>query len=318
MKINKSSLFIIILTTLVIAGFGIRMAIASLEPKNKEKILMENKENAIAAVIAAVPQSADVEGISDLAPPNYSGRVASLSGLDLQAAAAYDLLTGDEIFSLNKNKRWPIASLSKMMTATVAIENIDPEKMIPISEIAVETEGESGSLIAGENYSLRSMIIAMMVVSSNDAAVAVSETFPKGQFVRLMNEKAKSLGMTDTHFEEPTGLSSLNQSTIEDMSRLARYVWKEHSEIFSIPKNRTITIVNASGRKNPLANINILSSRSDFLGGKTGFTDDAKQNLIAAFNIDGRPTLIMILGATDRVVEAEKIISFLKDDNTGN
>jgi D-alanyl-D-alanine carboxypeptidase len=237
------------------------------------------------------------------------------TNLNLKAVSVIDLSSGEEIFSLHETDRWPLASVSKLMSAIITLENMDPEQRIYFSEQAIATEGVSGSFSVGESYSAEDLVYAMMVVSSNDAAVALLESMPEGQFVTLMNQKALELGMYNTRFSEPTGLSMLNQSTVDDLSLLMKYAWEFHPDLFSVSSRKTITIRELNSRKNiRLTNINALAPRNDFLGGKTGYTEDANENLVSVFSLKSKPIAIIILGADNRVAEVEKIISFITND----
>ena|GEM_PF-1487788 len=295
----------------ILAGVGLHFAAASFMP-DKSRTDTDN----LGSISVAVPDSGEVSAIREIPDANKD---SILRDLDVQSAFVMDLSSGNEIISIESSKRWPLASLSKVMSSVVALENIDSEKEITISVSAVETEGTAGNLVAGNIFTAHDLVTAMMVVSSNDAAVALSENMESGRFVELMNAKAKELGMNNTHFAEPTGLSSLNQSTLSDMSRLMSYVWKSHQELFVTSSKTKAYIKELSSKKRKeLVNINALSSRSNFLGGKTGYTDDARQNLVSVFSFDKRPIGIMILGAEDRVVEADKIINFLKNGYGSN
>ncbi|MFA4999467.1 MAG: serine hydrolase [Parcubacteria group bacterium] len=239
--------------------------------------------------------------------------------LSAQASIVIDLSSGEEIFSLHKTERWPLASLSKLMSAVVALENMELEQKVTLSSAAIATEGVAGGFTTGETYMIEDLVYAMMVVSSNDAAVALSENMPAGRFVELMNLKTSELGMNDTRFVEPTGLSMLNQGTVNDLALLVEYAWSAHPDLFSVSSRKITIIRELNARKNiRLTNINTLAERSDFLGGKTGYTEDANENLISVFSINGKPTTIIILGADNRIEEANKILSFIKNDINAN
>jgi D-alanyl-D-alanine carboxypeptidase len=235
--------------------------------------------------------------------------------LELKASSVFDLSSGEKIFSLHETDHWPLASVSKLMSSIVTLENMDPEQRVYFSEQAIATEGVAGSFSVGESYSAEDLVYAMMVVSSNDAAIALAETMPEGQFVNLMNQKTAELDMNNTRFSEPTGLSMLNQSTTDDLSLLLKYAWEFHPDLFSVSSRKTAIIRELNSRKNiRLTNINALAPRNDFLGGKTGYTEDANENLLSVFSIKGKPIAIIILGADNRVEEVDKIISFIEND----
>lgn len=228
------------------------------------------------------------------------------------AALALDLETGKEFFSLNKEKRWPIASITKLMTSVLTIENIGKQKDVLFNESAVAAEGDAGNFAAGELYKAGDLLKAMMLVSSNDAAEALAEFYGRQQFIQDMNTKAQIIQMRDTVFGDPTGLSVLNQSTPIDLWKLSEYIFRNHKEVFDISRKGSEAVTELRSRKTKtLVNINLFAERPDFLGGKTGYIEEAQQNLISFFLINKRPVLIIVLGAEDRFLETEKILEWI-------
>jgi len=229
------------------------------------------------------------------------------TGLSVQASVWLigDLAKEENFAEFNPGKRWPIASITKLMTAVVAIENISKSKLVTISGSAVETEGAAGGFSAGEVMTSEDLLKAMMLVSSNDAAVALAEYLGQEKFIGLMNAKAVSLGMADTFFKEPTGLSTLNQSTVRDLKILVRYINATHPEILGYSRLASVKIFNTQSKQGRvLKNINLFSGRPDFLGGKTGYTDDAGENLVSLFSRNNRTIIIIVLDARDRFAES--------------
>lgn len=299
---------------LVLCGFFAKLALAIPKDKMPEKLLsaeisesiIQNQEPKTELVSKTEMDMENAEEKND--------KKKFPENLEVESAMAIDLSSNEEYFSYNEEKRWPIASVTKVMTSVVALENYNLEDEVTISEKAVETYGTAGDLHAEEIYSVKDMVTAMMVVSSNDAAIALSEKMNEDGFVEAMNKKAESLGMNNTYFKEPTGLSSLNQSTLSDMLILVRYAWLNYPDLFSTSHKTKVSITELTEKKvKTLTNINQLVYNADFIGGKTGFTDDAKQNLISVFTLDDKKIILMIFGAEDRIVEAKKIINFLKE-----
>ena len=105
-----------------------------------------------------------------------------------------------------------------------------------------------------------------------------------------MNLKASELQMRSTRFFDPSGLSPLNQSTLENLEKLISYIYNRHPKIFSITSEKE-------------GNIHPFSNQENFIGGKTGFIDEANGNLISLFNYQGRPLLIIVLGSEDRYLD---------------
>lgn len=221
---------------------------------------------------------------------------------------------GKNIFELNIQKRWPIASLTKLMASTIAIEEIGVNKSVQISQKAVDTEGLAGEFMAGEIFRVNDLIKAMLMVSSNDAAIALAEQVGEKRFVDLMNKKAKDLKMDDTNFAEPTGLSYLNQSTPESLAKLAVYIYFYYPEIFEMSsvKERKIFNVDSTAFKK-LVNIDQFAGEKDFLGGKTGYiSDETGRNLISLFRKNDKIILSIIFGAENAFEETKKMLKCVK------
>lgn len=220
--------------------------------------------------------------------------------------------SGDEIASLNPNKKWPIASITKLMTIIIAKKEMPLTEKIKVGEkTANNTAGEeTGILFTGE-YAVEDIIKAMVLISSNDAALAVADYYGRDKFIKEMNDMAQKLGMNDTTFRDPAGLSPENLSTVEDLGKLVEFIRKNNPEIFEISKKTSDTVFDfASGTEKKLNNINVFAGREDFLGGKTGRIPKSGGNLISIFNFNG-PKIIIVLGTDDRFGETEKILKQL-------
>ncbi len=214
------------------------------------------------------------------------------------------------LFEFNSQKRWPIASISKLMTSVIALEKLGGEKEIKISASAVATEGVTGGFKANETFKVEDLIKAMMMVSSNDAASALAEELDKEIFAGLMNQRAKELGMNDTYFEETTGLSFLNQSIANDLVKLATYIYNTYPQILEISRQKEAVIFELNSKKfRKLFNINRLAGQPDFLGGKTGYIDESGRNLVSFFNKNGKIILTVVLGAENAFDETKKMLN---------
>ena len=214
------------------------------------------------------------------------------------------------LFEHNVFKQWPLASITKLMTAIVALENINPNQYIAITKNAIAAEGTMGNFSPGEVFILEDLVKAMIVASSNDAAEAIAEFYGRENFVKAMNAKAAQLSMFDSNFVEPAGLALSNQSTVFDIEKLVSYIYNRYPQIslFSRLKEVAITDFN-TGIKKHLANINIFAGNPNFIGGKTGYTDEANGNLVSLFSSsrenDSRPILIVVFGADNRFKATE-------------
>lgn len=209
----------------------------------------------------------------------------SLPDIRMNAGLA-KIRNGDTLYARNPGGRWPMASLTKLMTGTIALENLPAD--------------------TGRDELLR----RMMVISDNAAAEALADTLGREEWIRLMNGKAAELKMTDTGFADASGLSYLNQSTAYDIEKLVSYIMERHRELLAMSKAPSVMI-----DKVAYPNINGFSGRPDFIGGKTGFTDEANGNLVSVFATNRGPLMLVVLGAggkTERFAETEKLLSWLQ------
>ncbi len=252
-------------------------------------------------------------------PVNTAAELGNESGPSISATAQASAFLVQELgsdtilTSQQEDYRWPIASVTKLMTAVVALERIGPDVPITISQAAVESEGEAGGFSAGEIFTVNDLIKAMMTVSSNDAAAAIADFMGTPRFYDLMQERAAQLGMTNTSFIDATGLSYLNQSTARDIALLVHYVYKQYPDVLGISTHKTNVITESSGATRTLKNINVFAGTLGFVGGKTGYTDESGGNLVSLFDHQGKTYLVIVFGATDRFGETSKLLLWVKD-----
>ena len=148
----------------------------------------------------------------------------------------------------------------------------------------------------------------MLIVSSNDAAVAVAENFGEREFINEMQKKASELKMFQTTYLEPTGLSFINQSTADDLAKLATYIYFNHPEILEISRQKETELLELkSNTARKLLSIDKFAGEPDFIGGKTGYIEEADRNLIALFEINGKTILTITLGADDSFEETARL-----------
>lgn len=212
----------------------------------------------------------------------------------------------------NIDEKLPIASLTKIMTAIVALDNINPADAIKISREAVDAEGVSGNLIVGEELTMKDLIFIMLVESSNDAAFSLSEYLGKDKFIDLMNKKAGEIRLKDTYFSGPSGLEDENNfSTALDLAELTQYSLS-YPIITEALGATEKDIKSIDGKFNHhLINTNkLLGGNPDILGGKTGYTEAAGECLIL---ISGSPSklIYIILGSKNRWEDAGKLIQWI-------
>jgi serine-type D-Ala-D-Ala endopeptidase (penicillin-binding protein 7) len=278
----------------------------------KGKAMVAARRKAIMlASLAALP----------VVPPKQSyGEMAGLhSGrdeLDLKSGVALviDQDTNEVLFSKNGSTVLPIASLTKLMTGVVVAEaRLPMAEQITISQDDVDTEkGSRSRLTVGTALARSEMLHLALMSSENRAAHALGRTFPGGmnEFVRLMNAKAKLLGMTATRYVEPTGLSSQNQSSAQDLAVLVNAAYKDAtlreystSPGYEVAVGARTLQYNTTNRliKNPEWDIGLQ---------KTGYISEAGQCLVMQTKIAGRKLIMVFLdsaGKFSRLGDAERV-----------
>lgn len=258
----------------------------------------QSEKPAFAAKVQITSLAADVSPHITSPALIVDARVALIKELD-----------GREIFVFNPEQHWPLASITKLMASAVALEKIGAGQKITISEKAIAADGDAGNFKIGEKIAAEDLIKAMMLVSSNDAAVALAEFFGWDAFVAEMNKKTRDLQMTRTNFYDPAGLDLANQSTIHDIEKMVKYIFRHHPELFTWSTQKQLDI---AGRR--LLNISKFAGRSDFAGGKTGFLEEASGNLVSIFKNKGKNVLIVVLGVEDRFSATERLYNFYKEN----
>lgn len=243
----------------------------------------------------------------------------SVPPLELSAEAAIAVkLDGSRIY-YNKNikEKRHIASLTKLMTAIVVLENYNLDEAVKIEKKYLKREGEIGDLRPGESITARSLLDIMLINSSNDAAFSLSEQKP--DFINLMNKKAKELNLTNTHFVNPDGLDEQNNySSAMDIAKIFSYLISDHFEILEVLKTKNMVVYSSDGKiEHRLINTNeLLGVMPEIKAGKTGYTDEAGGSLallISDINFGDKNDIItVVLGSNDRFGESEKLINWLK------
>jgi len=236
---------------------------------------------------------------------------ASMQSKKAIGAGAYmvvDLESGKIMLQKNADYRYPIASVAKLMTAVVAKENIDGNKQITITQEMLLTEGRSPAIFPGLTISAKNLLNASLIQSTNDAAESLSYFMGKDKFVAAMNQKARQIGMAHTFFMGASGLSPSTRSTASDLAKLVAYINKNYPEILATTKNNDFWLPDASGRPLKFKNMNDFYCVGDFVGGKTGYTPEARQTFASVFKINGKPTAIIVLSSSNYQADTFKVI----------
>lgn len=220
-----------------------------------------------------------------------------------ESAALMNADTGEFLFVKEPNKELPIASLTKIMTAILAIESGDLDALVTFSENAANQPPSKIYVQAGDSLTLRDLLYALLLESGNDAAVAIAEYIAGNvdSFVNLMNQKARTLGMFNTTFTNPSGLSepAPNISTARDLAILMRYAMQNNifRDIVGTKFYQTTTTL---GVPLDFQHKHRLVQQVDYvIGGKTGFTQASGRTLISYAIVNNIPLITVTLNAPD-------------------
>lgn len=272
-----------------------------------------SRDSASESVIEEAPATPQQHAY-DTEPPRADLRDA-FSDIALQAQAAYvlDVRTGDVLYEHNAHTRMPLASLTKLMTALVAHEFLEPDDPIAITVEAILQEGDSG-FSDGDRFSFRALANLTLLTSSNDGAYALAHAAgvsagmrddPVAHFVEHMNAKATEIGLIHSTFFNATGLdldetTSGGYGTARDAARLMEYIILRHPYILEETREASSMIYSHTGALFHAANTNeVAADMPGLIASKTGYTDLAGGNLVIAFDVGlNRPVIVSVLGST--------------------
>ncbi len=257
-------------------------------------------------------------GVQEIINPEQKGQyyfTGSNYKIPTVSADAYvvaDIDTGEVIIDKNPDKIYPIASVSKLITAVVAKENMDQTAAVTVNRSSIETYGTSGGLREGEKIRVSDLYYPLLMESSNDAAVVFAYGYPDGYdaFVKKMNDTVAFLGMAETTFVEPSGLSEKNVSSAKDLQILMRYITKKHPDIWDITRVKQYSILNHTWGDG-----SSIAKKSTFIGGKNGFTYEAHTTTASLFTlpVEGgtRRIAISLLMSDSREADVDALIRFV-------
>jgi D-alanyl-D-alanine carboxypeptidase len=216
-----------------------------------------------------------------------TGRNYSLPKVTAGSFLVADLDSGEILVERDSEKILPIASITKLMTAMVVAEQVDLRRNITVTAGMVETGfGETAGLEEGGSYRVVELMHPLLIESSNDAAEALAGFLGRNKTISLMNEKANHLFMNDTHFADPAGFEKENISTARDLFILGRYILNNRRPILEITKGDSVTAFGPVRFKSSvMKNKNEFAKDKDFIGGKSGYLDIARNTGIYLFDI---------------------------------
>ena len=272
------------------------------------------------ALVAGIPS---VAGAQVLTTDNICGKTADARGIaaedlpDIDASNAFVMgKNGTVYYARSADEQVKIASITKVMTAILAVENCKMDEKITVSNAAATVGNSTAGLLEGDELTVEQALRGLMIPSGNDAAIALAEHVGKkldpktkdavATFVKAMNERAKKLGCTGTLFENPHGLdfdewAGDMHSTAHDVALMMQEAMKDDTirEVMA-SKDPWIEVTGADGsdHSHSMDTHNVLLGQDGNIGGKTGTTDDAGYCFASAYNRDGDEIYTVVLNSS--------------------
>jgi len=268
----------------------------------------------VLALSIGFAQAADAGGVRV-----HAQKAVQVVHLRSASALVQDADTGEIVFTKNSEAILPIASITKLMTAMVIIDRgLDLEERVVLGKEDVDRrKGSKSRLRNGVELSRDELLLLALMASENRAAAALGRTYPEGKeaFVAAMNEKAAALGMTDSRFVDPTGLSSGNVSSARDLAKL---VHAAHGyELIREYSTRDRATVKVYGRPMSFRNTNgmVRSPQWEINLSKTGYISEAGRCLVMRVRLASKDLIVVLLdswGRHSRVGDANRLKKWLE------
>lgn len=248
--------------------------------------------------------------------PTYSDEIwtpQSPPGISAQTAIMIEANSGEVLYEKNaEGKAYP-ASITKIMTALLAVENGTLDKKVKVSANASGVEGSSIYLEVGEKISLRDLVYGLMLRSGNDAAIAISEEIggSTSNFVIMMNKRARELGAFNTHFTNPNGLHNPDHyTTAKDMALIAMAAMK-NADFKEVAATKSWVTERGEGKYNYFYNKNkVVYQYNGGTGIKIGYTKAAGRTLVASSERNGMELICVVMNAPDWFQDTYKLMDY--------
>ncbi len=227
-------------------------------------------------------------------------------------------LENNFVFAENKfREKHSIASITKLMSALIAVEYINVEREVTI-DTSMLVKTSIPRLSNNDPIAVLDLLSLLLMESSNEAALAIDGSLGENQFIRLMNIKSEAIGMKNSSFVDTSGVSSENVSTAEDLFNLAKYLYYNRSFVLHLSIGKENRVAYGPRRYSNLQNLNLILGTSGMVGGKTGLSSSAGDSIFAVFEteIDGkkRPVAVIVLGSSDAKSDTRSLLKYIKDN----
>ncbi len=235
--------------------------------------------------------------------------------LSAKAVIVYDITASKTLFFKNPHKKFPMASLTKVMTAIIGIENQLPSDTYLVHKQDLVGENVMG-LLAGEKLHLSDLLYGLILLSGNDAAEVIASNYPYGrvQFIKAMNDKIQALGLKDTNFTNPSGLEGDGDqhTTAYDLLVITRHALLTYPLFATVVQTITKDIPAATTHQEYFLQneTNLLTSYPGVKGVKTGYTPEAGLCLITYLEYKNHQIIAVLLGSENRRQEMKDVLDY--------
>ena len=258
---------------------------------------------AIVGLIAFSSSYMGAESSVELSP-KASSIVAEMPHMSTDVWGIFDPATGVIFAGNNIEVAQPIASVSKLFTATAVMQSPHKDDVFAVTEADVLTEGRSGKLVTGIQTTPYQLLFPLLIESSNDAGTAIKRKLAT-EFDTTVQDLISSLDLKNTHVGEPTGLSAANTSSVADLAKFYAYIKEKYPHILDITELYTYV-----DDRTGYSNSNPARKLENFTGGKQGYTDEAGSTFVGSFYLAGssHEVGIVILGSTQLFADIQSLL----------
>lgn len=231
------------------------------------------------------------------------------------SAFSYDTTTNSMLYAKNPDEKLPIASLTKIMTAVVTLENLKLDTNVTVTKSAASIGEGSMGLSAGEILTVEELLYGLLLQSGNDAGETLAQTskFGRATFLYLMNKKAEDLGLSNTRFTNPTGLQGDGEqySTAKELIILTNYALQNQTfKKIVATYQHELPATKAHKTYNLFNETNLLTTYPGAAGVKTGFTDEAGMCLVTYLDYEGHKIIAVVLNSQNRRAEMADLLDY--------
>ncbi len=243
------------------------------------------------------------------------GDTGDLTDLTAQSVLMYDLTDNKILYEKDPTIRRPMASLTKIMTAIIALDNKKPDDEYVVTSDDIVGQDSMG-VSKGETYDFQDLLYGLLLPSGNDAAEVFAHNYPSGKagFVKAMNDKAKALGMLNTSYSNPSGLQGdgVQYTTAYDLLIATKYALEQYPQFSQAVATATYDILETNHHKAlSLANeTNLLTTYPGVKGVKTGYTPEAGLCLVTYLDYGGHKIIGIILNSQNRRGEMKELLDY--------